>query len=303
MINITASLFILIALGWAFKKYSLVGEGAEKAFNQYLFYLALPSLTIVKIADTSFAGLGLNFIVLNILPISAVMLFVYAGWTAGLFDRSFARLMIVVAGLGNTVYLGFPVISMSLGPENIGYAAIAASIQTVFIFTFGFFFMGTVCGGDCPALGFRKLVLKNPILWSSIAGLYISYSGLKLPGFIHDLLTDIGRTTLPLSLFTIGLSFYGKLLRQHLGKVAWITGLKMLYMPAVYLGLSLAFGFTGTVSKVVFLQMAMPVAVLNYVIAREFEFDADLVSQSIVLSTLLLFPMLFVFDLVMKAFL
>ena len=303
MLNIVASIFILMALGWAFKKYGLMGDGAEKAFNQYLFYLALPALTIVKIADTSFAGLGLDFIALNFLPILAVMVFVYAGWKAGLFDWPFARLMIIVAGLGNTVYLGFPVVSMSLGPENIGYAAIAASLQNVFIFTFGFFFMGTVCGGDCPAVSFRRLVLKNAILWSSLAGLCISYSGLKIPGFIHNLLTDVGRTTLPLSLFTIGLSLYGKSLRQHLGKVAWIAGLKMVYMPAVYVGLALLLGFRGTVAKVTFLQLGMPVAVLNYVIAKEFEFDADLVAQSIVFSTLLLLPLLFVFDLVMKFFL
>ncbi len=303
MLNIVASIFILIALGWAFKKYGLMGDGAEKAFNQYLFYLALPALTIVKIADTSFAGLGFYFIALNFLPIMAVMLFVYAGWKAGLFDWPFARLMIIVAGLGNTVYLGFPVVSMSLGPDNIGYAAIVSSLHNIFIFTFGFFFMGTVCGRECPAVSFRRLVLKNAILWSSLAGIFISYSGLKMPGFIHELLTDVGRTTLPLSLFTIGLGLYGKSLRRHLDKAAWITGLKMVYMPAVYVGLALLFGFKGTVSKVTFLQMGMPVAVLNYVIAKEFEFDPDLVSQSIVFSTLLLLPLLFVFDLVMKAFL
>jgi len=303
MFNIVASIYILMALGWAFKKYGLMSDGAEKAFNQYLFYLALPALTLVKIADTSFAGLGFDFIALNLLPILAVMLFAYAGWKAGMFDWPFARLLIIVGGLGNTIYLGFPVVSMSLGPENIGYAAIAASLQNVFIFTFGFFFMGTVCGRDCPAVNFRKMVLKNAMLWSSLAGLCISYSGLKIPEFIHNLLTDIGRTTLPLSLFTMGLSLYGKSLRRHLDKVAWVAGLKMVYMPAVFVGLALLFGFKGTVSKVTFLQLAMPVAVLNYVIAREFEFDPDLISQSIVFSTLLLLPLMFVFDLVMKVFL
>ena len=284
MTTIVASIFLMIAVGWLFRKYALVGEGAEKAFNQYLFYLALPALTIVKISDTSFSGLGFDFIALNFLPILAVMLLIYGGWKAGLFDWQFARLMIIVTGLGNTVYLGFPVVSMSLGPENIGYAAIAASLQNVFIFTFGFFFMGAVCGGRCPPVSFRRLVLKNAILWSSLAGLFISFAGIKIPGLIYNMMTDIGRTTLPLSLFTIGLSLYGKKLGDNLGNVAWISGLKMVFVPAAYVGLALLFGFKGTVSKVTFLQMAMPVAVLNYVIAKEFEFDADLVSQAIVVS-------------------
>lgn len=303
MTEIVAGIFLIIAVGWLFRKYELVGEGAEHAFNRYLFYLALPALTIVKISGTSFAGLGVDFIVLNFLPILAVMLAVYGGWKAGLFDWRFARLLIIVAGLGNTVYLGFPVVSMSLGPENIGFAAIAASLENAFIFTFGFFFMGTVCGGPCPPVSFRRLVLKNAVLWSSIIGLFISLAGIKIPGLIYGVMTDIGRTTLPLSLFTIGLSLYGHRIGANLGKVMWISGLKMVFMPAVYVGLALLFGFKGTVSKVVFLQAAMPVAVLNYVIAKEFEFDADLVSQAIVFSTLLLMPLLFLCDWVMTTFL
>jgi predicted permease len=73
----------------------------------------------------------------------------------------------------------------------------------------------------------------------------------------------------------------------------------MLFVPAVYAGLALLLGFKGEASKVTFLQLSMPVAVLNYVIAKEFEFDADLVSQSIVFSTLSLLPLLFLYDRVM----
>lgn len=313
MTGIVSGIFLTMAAGWLFRKLSLIGEGAERAFNQYLFYLALPALTIVKISDTSFAGLGADFIALNFLPVLAVMLLVYGAWKAGLLDRQSARLMIIVAGMGNTVYIGFPVVSMSLGAENIGYAAIAASLQNVFIFTFGFFFMGAVCGGSpppgsssagrCPSVSFRRLVLKNAVLWSSIAGLFVSFAGIKLPGFIHNLFTDIGRTTLPLSLFTIGLSLYGKKPGANLGKAAWISGLKMGFVPAAYLALALLCGFKGTVSRVLFLQSAMPVAVLNYIIAKEFEFDADLISQSIVLSTLLLMPLLFLYGWAMRFFL
>jgi hypothetical protein len=301
--EIVAGIFLMIAVGWLFRRYALVGEEAEKAFNRYLFYLALPALIIVKIADTSFSGLGFDFIILNFLPIFAVMLLAYGAWRAGLADRQFARLLIITAGLGNTVYLGFPVVSMSLGPENLGYAAVAASLQNIFIFTFGFFFIGTVGAGASPPVSFRRLVLKNAVLWSSIAGLFISFAGIKIPAVVYRTMMDIGHTTIPLSLFTIGLSLYGKKLGANLGKAVWISGLKMIVMPAAYLGLALLFGFKGVISRVVFLQMAMPIAVLNYVIAREFEFDADLVSQAIVVSTLMLMPCLFLCDLVMAAFL
>ncbi len=293
-------LFGLIALGWTARKYRVAGERVERAFNWYLFYFAVPCLTVVKIADTSFAGLGLRFVALNLLPVLAAMMFVYAGWRTGLFPLPFARLLMIASGLGNTVYLGFPVVSMNLGPGSIGYAAVVSSLQNVFVFTFGFFFLGLMRGGDAPAAGAGSLVVRNAILWSSLAGLGLSYSGYELPGLLHGIMANVGATTLPLSLFTIGLGLYGRPLGRDLGKVWWIAGLKMICVPAVYMGLALLAGFGGTASKTTFLQMAMPPAVLNYVIAREFGFDADLVSQSIVLCTLLLFPMLFILGPAMK---
>lgn len=293
----------MLALGWAFKRYGFAGEGAEKVFNRYLFYIALPALTIVKISDTTFTGLGFDFIILNFLPLAVLMGFIYLGWKAGVLDTGFARLLIITAGLGNTVYLGFPVVAMSLGAENLGYAAIVASLQNLFIFTFGFLLMNLVCAENCPAAGFRRLVLKNAILWSSLAGLVISGAGIKIPGIIHDILNDLGRTALPLSLVTIGMSLYGKRLTHESSKMTLIICLKMLLLPAVYLGLALLFGFKGMLSKIIFIQFAMPAAVLNFVIAKEFEFDSELVSQTIVFSTLLLLPLLFLIDWLMKTWL
>jgi predicted permease len=45
------------------------------------------------------------------------------------------------------------------------------------------------------------------------------------------------------------------------------------------------------------------VAVLNFIVAREFEFDAELVGQSIVFSTLAFFPLLYLYDWAMVRFL
>ena len=194
-------------------------------------------------------------------------------------------------------------VSMCLGPENIGYAAVISSLQNIFIFTVGFFFMGLMRDENAPDPGFGSLAVRNVILWSSLAGITMSYFGLKIPDPLHGLLTEIGMTTLPLSLFTIGLGLYGKSMRYDLAKVGWIAALKMAFIPAVYIALALLFDFKGTVPKAVFLQLAMPPAVLNYVIAREFGLDADLVSRSIVFTTLLLFPLLFVLERTMKVLL
>ena len=303
MTLIIANLFLILAAGWLLRRYGIVQEGAEKVFNQYLYYLALPALTIVKIADTPLTGLGAGFLAANILPLGAVMAVVWGLWKAGALDWRLARLLVIVSALGNTAYIGFPVVAMRLGEDAIGYAAIVSSIHNIFIFTFGFVLMSSICDGACPPSRFARLIGRNVVLWASVAGLALSGLGLGLPDLAHRVLSDIGGTTLPLSLFTIGVTLYGKRVGANLPKLALISGFKLLLLPAFYLLTAGVMGFTGTVSRVAFLEMVMPVAVLNFVVAKEFDFDADLVGQSIVLSTLAFFPLLYLYDLALKAFL
>lgn len=303
MTVIIANLALVLAAGWLFRKYGIVEEGAERAFNQYLYYLALPALIILKIADTPLSGLSWRFLAANTLPLAAVMGCAWGLWKAGKADWRLARLLIIVAALGNTVYLGFPVSAMRLGEPAIGYAAIATSIQNIFIFTFGFMLMTLVCERDCPPSRFLSLIGRSVVLWSSVAGLLLSASGFRLPELVHRVLSDIGRTTLPLSLFTIGVGLYGKKIAHNLQRIALVSGMKLLLMPLFYIAAARLMGFSGLASRVSFLETAMPVAVLNYVVAREFDFDQDLVSQSILFSTVVFFPLLYLYDLAMTAFL
>lgn len=303
MTPIIANLLLVLAAGWLFRKYGIVAEGAEKAFNQYLYYLALPALIILKIADTPLSGLGWRFLAANTLPLAAVMGVVWGLWKAGVLDWRFARLLLIVSVLGNTVYMGFPVAVLRFGEEAIGYAAIATSIQNIFIFTFGFALMTLICDVPCPPSRFLRLIGRNVVLWSSVAGLLLSASGLRLPELLRQVLSDIGKTTLPLALFTIGVGLYGKKLAHNLPRIALVSGFKLLLMPFFYLVTARLTGFTGFVSRVTFIEVVMPVAVLNYIIALEFDFDPDLVSQSILFSTLVFFPLLYLYDWALKVFL
>jgi len=303
MTIIIANLALVLAAGWLFRRFGVVGEGSEKAFNQYLYYLALPALIVVKIADTPLAGLGWRFLAVNTLPLAAVMAAAWGLWKAGKVDWRLARLLIIVSVLGNTVYMGFPVADMRLGGEAIGYAAIVSSVHNVFIFTFGFLLMTLVCERDCPPARFARLLGRSVVLWASVAGLLIAGFGWRLPELLHRVLSDLGSTTLPLSLFTLGVGLYGKKVAHNLSRIALVSGFKLLLLPLCYLLAAKAFGFPGFVSKVSFIEMAMPVAVMNYVVAREFDFDEDLVGQSILFSTLAFFPLLYLYDLALVRFL
>jgi predicted permease len=294
---IIANLALLLAAGWLARRLGLLAEGAEQPLNQFLFYLALPALTIVKIASTPLDGLGWGFVGANTLPLLAVMLAAWGAWRSGLVDWRLGRLLVIVPALGNTAYLGYPVCGLRLGEAAIGQAAIASSIQTVFVFTAGFALMNTICEKACPPAQYLRLLARNAVLWASLAGLGLAWAGLALPPFLHKLLSEVGAATLPLSLFALGAGLYGRSARGNLRRLAAVTGLKLAVMPAAALAVALLAGLRGQPAGVAFLQCCMPAAVMNYVVAREFGFDEQLVGQAVVFSTLAFFPLLYLYDL------
>jgi predicted permease len=303
MTRIIAVLFAVMAFGWFFRRLNLVREGSDKVFSRYLYYLALPALIIVTLSDTPMTGLSLRFAALNAAPLLSAMALVWLLWKTGVLKWRFARMLAIVSVLGNTAYFGFPVVSLRFGAQAVGAAAVAASLQNVIVFTFGFAVMTLISEEPCPAGRFFRLLARNVVLWASLAGLAMAGFGLGLPGPLHDILAGLGGTTLPLALFTLGVSLYGKRVTGNLARIGAAGALKLLFVPAAYLVFAAALGYKGEFSRVAFLQTAMPPAVLNFVIAEEFGFDAELVGQVIVFSTLVFFPLLYLYDFALKALL
>ncbi|MBI4801355.1 MAG: AEC family transporter [Elusimicrobia bacterium] len=124
----------------------------------------------MKITDVPFKDLGTDFLLVNTVPIAALLALIVFLWLTRVLDWRFARLLVITAALGNTVYLGFPVVSMRLGEQALGYAAVASSVQSILIFTLGFLLINVICEGSCPVkAGFRRLVLRNFVLWASVS--------------------------------------------------------------------------------------------------------------------------------------
>lgn len=304
MADITANLFLIMAAGWAFRKAGLVPAAADEVLNRYLYYAALPALTFVKVAETPLRDLGADFLLANTLPVAALMALITVLWLVRALDWRFARLLVITAALGNTAYIGFPVVSMRLGAQALGYAAVVSSLQNVLIFTLGLLLINLICEGSCPGMaGLKRLVLRNFVLWASAAGLAASWLAAPVPGPLRTALSDIGGTAMPLALFTIGAGFYGKSAAGNARKLSFIAALKLLVLPLFYLITAYLLGFEGTAARAGYLEACMPVAVMTYVLAKEFDFDANLVSQSIVFTTVLFLPLLSLYDLAITALL
>jgi malonate transporter and related proteins len=128
---------------------------------------------------------------------------------------------------------------------------------------------------------------RNPLIWACAIGLAINVIHLPLPRIWHEVADALGRSSLAIGLLVTGagLRLEG-LFRPSLAATLGVV-LKLILMPAMGIGLALAFGLSGSNLVIVAACSAVPSSSSAYVLARQMGGDAPLLAQIITLQTIL----------------
>lgn len=134
-------------------------------------------------------------------------------------------------------------------------------------------------------------LLRQPVLWATAIALLMVGNGWSLPEWLDNTTGILGGITIPLMLITLGVSL------EKLKVAEWKHSL-LFSVIRVLGGFGLAvlvanlFGLEGVERGVLILQLSMPVAVFNYLLALRYQREPGEVAGMVVLSTLLAFLLL-----------
>jgi hypothetical protein len=134
-------------------------------------------------------------------------------------------------------------------------------------------------------------LLKQPVLWATAIAVVLVSTGRSLPVWLDNTTGILGGATIPLMLITLGVSL------AQLKVAEWKHSL-LFSLIRVLGGFGLAilvagwFGLQGDERGVLVLQMSMPVAVFNYLLALRYQREPGEVAGMVVISTLLAFALL-----------
>jgi predicted permease len=129
-------------------------------------------------------------------------------------------------------------------------------------------------------------IAGNPVIVSALAGIFFSGAGLPVPLVLDRSLQILGGLALPMALLIIGGSLSVNLVRRRLTAVAGACFLKLLFLPAIGLGLFRLAGQAPADCLPAVILLASPTATIAYVMAREMNADADFAVAAISAATL-----------------
>lgn len=289
VLGIVLPIFALVFIGYYFRRIGLCTEQWVSVLNKFVYYVSLPAVIIISFWNINWksleiwsavgwnAGIYLFFALLNFLVLQSLK---------HLSEKTKASIFMVVM-VGNTVYLGFPILSHALGNEQLPFVIAVGTVHLVLGLILSILAVDFWVLKSKSAVLYGDNFVRNPFFLSVVAGILLSVSGLRgdFISIVYKPLELLGATATPLALFALGGFLHGKFLRYHFRRSLFWTGVKILVFPMFFWLITTLLSANNNFKQVAVLTGTMPVAVTCFVIAEKFKLDEEFVSNVILLST------------------
>jgi predicted permease len=244
-------------------------EGTPAALNAFVINVALPATVLVHVPAMRFDPAMVFAASMAWLVFAAAAAVVFGlrrvfGW-----DAATAGCLLLVAGLGNTSFLGLPMTEAFYGSHGAGVALVcdqAGSFLT--LSTLGLLTAARFSGAEAkPAAIAQRIVLFPPFI-----ALLVALALRPLSPFADvpmGVLQRLSATLPPLALFSVGAQLRIGALGDDLKPLLIGLGYKLVAAPALMFGIAAAIGAHGLVPRVTVLEAAMPPMITAGIIAAE----------------------------------
>ncbi|WP_440454808.1 AEC family transporter [Psychrobacter sp. ASPA161_9] len=242
IINITAPIFIIIALGYFCVRFKVIDPKHAKGMGSLVMNIALPALMFNAIASTPFQEVILPHYLLTYALGSVMAFMVGIVLTKVIWrqDNISAALNSAALSFSNSAFIGFAVVSMVIGSSKAAaYLSMNVLIESLLILPM-LFVMAEMNPSSTRSLasvllGIGKNFTRNPLIIAIVVSVIFSIFSIPVPQVVAQTTQILTGAAAPLALFVIGMSLYGLELKGDLPKITTIGLGKLLLHPLLVL--------------------------------------------------------------------
>ena len=130
-----------------------------------------------------------------------------------------------------------------------------------------------------------KGIVTNPIILGIAIGLVWSLIRIPQPKIFQTIVSNVARLATPLGLMSMGATFDFKKAAQEVKPALMAAFIKLLALPAIFLPLAVALGFTGEQIVAILVMLGSATTVSCYIMAKSMGHEGTLSSSVIMLTT------------------
>jgi predicted permease len=282
-----ALVLVCLVFGIALRRSKRFPKDSARALNAYVIWISLPAVVLVQVPKLT-EQMELSFGLW--IPLSmAWILFVLSALFFSLVGRAFSwskgtiGALTLTAGLGNTSFVGLPLLEALLGKDAVPIGVLVDQPGTFLVLATLGVWTASLFGRAPPGGVTAKGVLYNVVTFPPFIALILAFIWILmgLPGRaqVVDGLDRLAQTLVPIALVAVGFQLHVSfdVLRRRARELSLGLGFKLVAAPLFFYGLYYGVvGARGFLTQVTLLEAAMAPMITASVVATEFECDSEL---------------------------
>jgi len=261
------TLILIVAVGILLRRLHVLSTGDATSIRKFVFNVSLPALTFISLYSNP-VPLKALWLIPGIIVIQVV------GYLTFRLVPVRYRETVFSGFLGNTGFMGYPVVQAILGQGALPLAVIYEQTHLFMVFS------------TWIHKNLRSFI--NPPLVAVLLALILKR--VALPQFFTDACKLVGNSTSPLAMLFVGLNVD----LDFNWRALIAAGIKLALVPAMALTLTLVLPVAGDIRSAFIIESAMPTMAASVVYGAEIGLDVQKLSRNVVVSTLL-FPLTILF--------
>ena len=272
-------LMVCLLIGIVLRRSQRLPSNAHATLNGFVIQISLPALTLVYVHDLQLSATLLFPLAMAWLLFGASCGFFWSVGRVLKLSSSTVGALTLTGGLGNTSFLGLPMIETYYGPQGLGLGILIDQVGTYLVLST----LGIVAatyyrqeGSVSTRAMMRKIVTFAPCIALIVA---FALMPMTYPAWLDSLLRRLGATLVPLALVSVGYQIQWSAIRGKARELGLGLSFKLLFGP-----LLIAVLFAGLCAKrgeaiqITIFEAAMAPQIGAAIVAMEHDLDPPLVT-------------------------
>ncbi|MBS7333539.1 AEC family transporter [Faecalibacter bovis] len=276
-------LFLCLFIGLVIKRLPNFPNNTHVVLNQFVLFISVPAMALYHLPEielnwellfpTSVAYIGFLFAAILFIPLGK-----YFGWSNKLIGC-----LLLTAGLGNTSFVGIPVIQALYGDEGIKTLIIVDIPGTVVVLSsLGMLTAMSYSKGEKSIQSILINLIKFPPFIAFLVGLGMLLLNLHFTSYTKEVLGKLMATVSPLALVSVGFQLKIERRSKHWKFLALGLFYCLIIWPMIcFLIYCLGFKQNDLPIKVSIMEAAMPPMITGAIVAVQYGLKPRLANMMI----------------------
>lgn len=252
-----ALIFTALFIGYLINKMAIFPKDTPIILNMFILYISLPAMALLQIPKLSFSYEVLIPVLIAwvVMSLSALFIFYISKFLS--FSREITGALMLVGVLGNTSFLGIPIIQAYFGTEALGYVLMYDQLGSfIALSTYGT--IVSVYYSSTKKVDKKAILLKilkfPPFLSLLVALLFL---GTSFHPTITSVLSSLASTIVPLALVSVGLQLQFKLPLHEIKPFSVALTSALILAPLIAYSMSVLFSWQNSAAQISIMEASM----------------------------------------------